>query len=71
MILRHSANLEQDAAAIEAAVGKVLEAGHRTADIARGTAPGQHLVSTRDGGKFNVNQALAESIDRCQSMHAV
>src|SRR6202023_263051 len=35
MILRHSAGLEQDAAAIEAAVTKVLDAGYRTADIDR------------------------------------
>jgi 3-isopropylmalate dehydrogenase len=75
MVLRHSANLEQDAAAIEAAVGEVLSAGHRTADIARrGTAaagaPAQHLVSTTEMGKL-VHQALAESIDRRQSMHAV
>jgi 3-isopropylmalate dehydrogenase len=75
MVLRHSANLEQDAAAIEAAVAHVLEAGHRTADIARrGTAPAdaptQHLVSTTEMGKL-VHQALAESIDRRQSMHAV
>src|ERR1700759_102678 len=35
MILRHSANLEQDAKAVEAAVNKVLNAGYRTADIAR------------------------------------
>src|ERR1700719_3177516 len=70
MVLRHSANLEQDAAAIEHAVGKVLSAGHRTADIARGNATGQHLVSTTEMGKL-VHQALAESIDRRQSMHAV
>jgi 3-isopropylmalate dehydrogenase len=75
MVLRHSANLEQDAAAIEAAVAKVLEAGNRTADIARrGTtpenAPAQHLVSTQQMGKL-VHQALSESIDRRQSMHAV
>ena len=75
MVLRHSANLEQDADAIEAAVAKVLEAGHRTADIVRrGTAsadaPAQHLVSTREMGKL-VHQALAEAIDRRQSMHAV
>src|ERR1700734_2295043 len=41
MVLRHSAHLEQDAAAIEAAVAQVLDAGHRTADIARGNASGQ------------------------------
>src|SRR4029077_4454409 len=33
MILRHSANLEADAKAIETAVDKVLDTGHRTADI--------------------------------------
>jgi len=76
MLLRHSASLEQDAQAIEAAVATVLAAGHRTADIARGTnpgpggAPGQDLVSTQEMGKL-VHQALAESIDRRQAMHAV
>jgi 3-isopropylmalate dehydrogenase len=76
MVLRHSANLEADADAIEAAVGTVLAAGHRTADIARrGPAADakdttQHLVSTREMGKL-VHQALAESIDRRQAMHAV
>jgi len=70
MVLRHSANLEQDAAAIEAAVGTVLTAGHRTADIARGNATSQHLVSTTEMGKL-VHQALAQSIDQRQSMHAV
>ncbi|HEY4379851.1 MAG TPA: 3-isopropylmalate dehydrogenase [Acidobacteriaceae bacterium] len=76
MVLRHSANLEADAAAIEHAVAKVLEAGNRTADIARRNAAAasndsaQHLVSTREMGKL-VHQALAESIDRRQAMHAV
>ena len=70
MVLRHSANLEQDAAAIEAAVRTVLADGHRTADIARGNEAGQHLVSTTEMGKL-VHQALAQSIDQRQSMHAV
>jgi 3-isopropylmalate dehydrogenase len=70
MILRHSANLEQDAKAVEAAVNKVLDAGYRTADIARGQQPGQTPVSTQEMGKL-VHQALAESIDRRQAMHAV
>jgi len=70
MVLRHSANLEQDAAAIESAVAQVLAAGHRTADIARGGAANQNLVSTQEMGKL-VHQALAQSIDRQQSMHAV
>jgi 3-isopropylmalate dehydrogenase len=70
MILRHSANLEQDAKAVEQAVNKVLDAGYRTADIARGQQPGQTPVSTQEMGKL-VHQALAESIDRRQAMHAV
>ena len=35
MLLRHSLNLTQEAEAIEAAVESVLNAGHRTKDIAR------------------------------------
>ncbi|QDS89999.1 3-isopropylmalate dehydrogenase [Rosistilla ulvae] len=38
MLLRHSLKLEDEAAAIEAAVRKVLAAGHRTPDIAAGEA---------------------------------
>jgi len=60
----------QDAKAVEAAVNKVLNAGYRTADIARGQQPGQTPVSTQEMGKL-VHQALAESIDRRQAMHAV
>ncbi len=70
MVLRHSANLEQDAKAVEAAVHKVLNAGYRTADIARGQEPSQTPVTTQEMGKL-VHQALAESIDRRQAMHAV
>ena len=36
MLLRHSLNLEKEAAAIEAAVNAVLDQGHRTKDIAAG-----------------------------------
>lgn len=36
MLLRHSLGLEQEAAAVEAAVERVVDAGHRTADIAAG-----------------------------------
>jgi len=67
MILRHSANLEADARAVEVAVHKVLDAGYRTTDIARGSA---QTVTTQEMGKL-VHQALAESIDRRQAMHAV
>ena len=68
MILRHSANLEADAKAIETSVNQVLDAGHRTADIARGDAT--QTVTTQQMGKL-VHQALVENIDRRQSMHAV
>jgi 3-isopropylmalate dehydrogenase len=74
MVLRHSANLDQDARAVELAVHKVLDAGYRTADIVRKQQTGQHSgqtpVSTQEMGKL-VHQALAESIDRRQAMHAV
>ncbi|MFN0197717.1 MAG: 3-isopropylmalate dehydrogenase [Planctomycetaceae bacterium] len=36
MLLRHSLGLEQEAAAVETAVGRVLDQGYRTADIASG-----------------------------------
>src|SRR6201996_2958954 len=58
MVLRHSAGLEAEAAAIEAAVAKVLEAGHRTSDIARGNAAA--TVSTQQMGKL-VGEALSEA----------
>jgi 3-isopropylmalate dehydrogenase len=78
MILRHSAKLEQDAAAVEAAVLEVLDAGYRTSDIARGQNTNLDsgaenkvtAVSTQQMGKL-VHEALAQSIDQRQSMHAV
>ncbi|RLT39167.1 MAG: 3-isopropylmalate dehydrogenase [Chloroflexi bacterium] len=45
MLLRHSCGLETEAQAIEAAVGDVIEAGHRTADLAR---PGEPSLGTRE-----------------------
>src|ERR1700726_2215437 len=51
LIMRHSANLEQDAVAIETAVRKVLEAGYRTADLARESKGGLTVVSTQEMGK--------------------
>jgi 3-isopropylmalate dehydrogenase len=70
MILRHSAGLEEDAHAVETAVVQVLDAGYRTADIARGQAAGQTPVTTQEMGRL-VHQALAQSIDRRQAIHAV
>ena len=69
MIMRHTARLDQDADAIEAAVWSVLDAGHRTADISRGSA-GTQTVPTEQMGQL-VHQALSEAIDRRHAMHAV
>ena len=46
MLLRHSLNLEEEAALIESAVDAVLAAGHRTKDLARGGAS----ISTSEMG---------------------
>ncbi len=74
MLLRHSAGLEQDAQAIEAAVRKVLDDGHRTADLLRPMAAQEKLrqkaTSTQEMGAL-VHEALNEIIDRRQAMHAV
>jgi 3-isopropylmalate dehydrogenase len=70
MVLRHSSGLEQEAAAVEAAVAQVLEAGHRTADIARGSDSKQHLVSTTEMGTL-VRDALAESLQQWKARPAV
>jgi 3-isopropylmalate dehydrogenase len=68
MVLRHSAGLEAEASAVEAAVAKVLGAGHRSADIARG-----HTASTVTTERMGalVREALVDSMERTQSMHAV
>src|SRR5439155_4236052 len=48
MLLRHSLGLPAEADRIETAVGQVLDAGARTADLAR---PGETAISTRDMGR--------------------
>jgi len=55
MLLRHSLGLEAEAQAVEGAVRAVLNAGHRTADIA---APGQPTVTTRQMGDLVVEALL-------------
>lgn len=57
MLLRHSLGQETEAQTIEAAVNAVLDAGHRTPDIA---APGETTVTTTEMGDLVV-EALAES----------
>ncbi len=67
MLLRYSANLEEDAQAVELAVRRVLDRGYRTADLTR--EPGR-CVSTQEMGKL-VHQTLHEMIDRRHTLHAV
>ena len=50
LILRHTAGLEPEAAAIESSVRKVLEQGFRTTDLARGNINGLTVLSTTDMG---------------------
>ena len=68
MVLRYSAGLEQEAVAVENAVRRVLDDGHRTADIRRdATAP---WISTEEMGRL-VHEALSQDLGRKGSMHAV
>jgi 3-isopropylmalate dehydrogenase len=64
LILRHSAGLEAEAAAIETAVRKVLEQGFRTPDLARANPQGFPVLSTTEMGakvRETVKQLLAVS----------
>jgi 3-isopropylmalate dehydrogenase len=58
MLLRHSAGLEQEALAVEQAVGTVLENGARTRDLAR---RGEEAMSTQEMGA-HVNDALIAAL---------
>src|SRR5450631_2505619 len=51
LVLRHSAGLEAEAVAIETAVRKILEAGFRTPDLARGNTSFSVLNTTQMGHK--------------------
>jgi 3-isopropylmalate dehydrogenase len=59
LILRHSANLETEAVAIETAVRRVLEEGYRTADLARGNTTDFKVLSTTEMGT-QVREMLSE-----------
>ena len=50
LILRHSAGLQAEAAAIESSVRKVLEQGFRTPDLARANPQGFPVLSTKEMG---------------------
>lgn len=68
MLLRHSAGMHHEAADLESAIHQVLNAGHRTADLATNGA--KHITSTREMGEL-VEQAFAGMLDRRFSYHAV
>ncbi len=51
LVLRHSGGLEAEAVAIETAVRKVLEAGYRTTDLARGNTTDFKVLSTTEMGQ--------------------
>jgi 3-isopropylmalate dehydrogenase len=53
MMLRFTFKLEEEAAAIEQAVERVLEAGHRTSDLAK---PGELKLSTTEMGQRVIEQ---------------
>jgi 3-isopropylmalate dehydrogenase len=75
MLLRHTAHLEQEARDLENAVGNVLAAGYRTADLqdplARGADNSKtHHLSTAEMGA-RIAETLAETVDMRYAYHAV
>jgi 3-isopropylmalate dehydrogenase len=54
LLLRYSANLEQEATEVEAAIRAVLDAGHRTPDLERGT--GKQSVMTSQMGTLIIKE---------------
>jgi 3-isopropylmalate dehydrogenase len=68
MLLRHTARLEQEARDIEEAVRAVLDAGHRTLDIA-----GDNVITNTTTSRIGslVADTVAEIADRCHAYHAV
>jgi len=68
MLLRHSAQLETEAKAIESAVVQTLDEGYRTADLERAGATGKH-VSTEEAGAL-VQERLSKILKRARPMEA-
>ncbi len=67
MMLRHTAKLAEDAQQIEVAIRDVLNAGCRTADLAR---KGQASMGTQEMGT-RVLEALGDVAERLHAYHAV
>jgi len=68
MLLRYSAGLEAEARSVEQAVGQVLAAGHRTADLVRDEATESVTTQQMAALVFDAYSALVE---REHSLHAV
>ena len=68
MLLRYSAGLEEEAAAIGSAVKRVVAGGYKTADLARGQSAG--VLSTEEMGS-RVREALTENLSRRSATQAV
>jgi 3-isopropylmalate dehydrogenase len=62
LILRYTGGLEDEAAAIEAAVRKVLEQGFRTPDLARSNPQGFSVLSTKAMGA-KVRETVKQLLD--------
>jgi hypothetical protein len=56
LLLRNSANLEQEASEVETAIKVVLDTGYRTPDLDRGT--GKRVVRTSEMGSLVVKAFL-------------
>ena len=67
MLLRHSLGLEDEASAVETAVGRALDAGARTADMA---SPGQTALGSA-AVRDKVVQRLFYQINRLQILITV
>jgi len=68
MLLRHSAGLPEDAAAIEYAIEGVLNAGYRTPDLRRNGS--KFNIKTADMGKV-VEHSVVQELERQHAYHAV
>ncbi len=68
LLLRYSAQLPEEAAAIESAIGDVLNAGYRTADLRRNGA--KATIKTADMGKLAA-EAAVQALERQRAYHAV
>jgi 3-isopropylmalate dehydrogenase len=70
MMLRHSAGLEEEAAAIESAVAKAIDQGYRTPDLERVGAVDERRASTQEMGAV-VRRLLQSSIGGHQAPQTV